>query len=87
VTIEREIAEIDGASLLMRHTMDELRSNRVKGLPVESVERLLRLAQSEIDEVLHALRSGRGLDAVLSEIGDAGAYLALAAWKAKEGAR
>ncbi|NCZ71193.1 MAG: hypothetical protein EBY80_13735, partial [Actinobacteria bacterium] len=47
--------------------------NRRKGVPTQDVATLLRMAQDEIDEALHALRSGRGDAAVLEEIGDAAA--------------
>lgn len=78
----RRAVERAGLALLLRHARAELRANAHKGVPTETPERLLRLAQDEIDEVLHAIRCGRGLAAVLSEIGDAAAYLALAAWAA-----
>lgn len=54
--------------------------NRLKGLPSESVATLIRMAQQELDEALHALRE-RGPDAVLEELGDAAATIGLAMWK------
>jgi hypothetical protein len=59
--------------------------NRRKGIPTEDVPQLLRMAADEIDEALHAHRCGLGLAAVLAEIGDAGAFLAMAAWRAGRG--
>jgi hypothetical protein len=78
--VNRLVVERAGLALLLWHSRTELRANRSKGVPTETPERLLRLAQDEVDEALHAIRSGCGLSEVLSEIGDAGAYLALAAW-------
>lgn len=57
-----------------------LPKNRLKGLPSESVATLIRMAQQELDEALHALRE-RGPDAVLEELGDAAATIGLAMWK------
>lgn len=42
-------------------------------------ETLLRMAQDEIDEALHALRTGKSRADVLQEIGDVGAFVAMAA--------
>lgn len=73
--------EQSAATLLDIYVRKVLRRNGAKPVPDQTVEQLLRLATDEIDEALHAIRSGRGTEAVLCEIGDAGAYLAAAAWR------
>lgn len=62
-----------------------LPKNRAKSIPTETTEQLVRMAQEELDEVLHAIRSRRGTDAVLAELGDAAAMIGLAMWRAMRG--
>lgn len=84
----RETMGHEASALLVRcvrHVLSQPK-NRAKGIPTESPEQLLRMAQDEIDEALHALRCGRGVMAALTEIGDAGAYLAMAAWRLRKSA-
>ncbi len=69
------------ATLLDVYVRRVLKTNRHKPVATETPEQLLRLAADEIDEALHAMRTGRGTEAVLREIGDAGAYLGLAAYR------
>ena len=64
-----------------------LPKNRAKLIPEESITQLIRMAQGELDEALHALRSGRGTTAVLEELGDAAAFVGLAMWRATEDAK
>lgn len=78
--------EQSAATLLDVYVRRVLKANRWKGTPTQTVEQLLRLAADEIDEALHAIRTGRGTEAVLREIGDAGAYLAFAAYQYLRGA-
>lgn len=79
--ISRIDFEQSAATLLDVYVRKVLRLNGRKPVPSESTEQLLRLASDEIDEALHAIRTGRGTEAVLREIGDAGAYLAAAGWQ------
>lgn len=78
--------DMETAALLLLGTTVQTQlarpKNRRKGVPGENVPQLLRLAEEEIGEALHAHRTGLGVRAVLAEIGDAGAYLAMAAWRA-----
>lgn len=83
LTMEHEAKAI--LAMCVRHVLSQPR-NRAKGIPTETPEQLLRMAQDEIDEALHALRCGRGVMAALTEIGDAGAFLAMAAWMLRKSA-
>lgn len=62
-----------------------LPKNRSKSIPTESVEQLIQMAIEELREALHARRAGLGLTAVLSELGDAAAFVGLAMWRAGRG--
>jgi NTP pyrophosphatase (non-canonical NTP hydrolase) len=61
-----------------------LPKNRAKGTPTETPAQLVRMAQDELDEVLHALRTGAPIGDVLAELGDAAAFIGLAAVAVRE---
>lgn len=79
--------DMEQSALILGHEAARraLVRNRHKGIPNESVAQLIRMSQDEADEVLHALRADRGDDAVMDEIGDAIAYLYIAAWRVRGG--
>jgi len=56
--------------------------NRDKGVPGESARELLKLAIAECGEAIEAIDNGHGTTVVLAEIGDAIAFLGVAAWRA-----
>lgn len=52
--------------------------NRAKGVPSESVEELIVMAQKELDEARDAIEENAPTDDILAELGDAAAYIAFA---------
>ena len=82
--IDMEAAAVALASAAAARQL-ALPKNRSKGVPTETPAQLVRMAQDELDEVLHAMRSGRTPYEVESEIGDAVAVCALLLHKLRHG--
>jgi NTP pyrophosphatase (non-canonical NTP hydrolase) len=87
--VNRPIDEHSALTMLVETSARQLSlpKNRAKGaLSAVAFEDAVRGIQDECDEVLHAFRSGSRAD-VLRELGDVGAWTAIAVWLAVRGQR
>ncbi len=83
--LERLVAEREAAEAARDLASRQLAlpKNRAKGVPTESARELLKMAVVECYEALDAMDEQAGDDRILAEIGDAVAFLGLAAWKVR----